>query len=154
MEDAGKCLPFYKNKLCMKGILKFSFECCIKTFAICYTASFLFVGCGPSAEEMAQMAKAHQDSLAHDSIKKLFVGDTLKKLNKVVTIVKIRHWSSAETGLPKGVIEEFDCSKRGTKDQNAKDNYITIRKDNGISTIVRDVDEDLFLNISTGDIIE
>lgn len=65
-----------------------------------------------------------------------------------------RYWSASETKLPKGVIYTMDCANRGTDDQKLKDNYVTIKRTNGFLTIVKDIDEDLFLNLRDGDIID
>jgi hypothetical protein len=67
---------------------------------------------------------------------------------------EVRYWSSTETKLPKGVVYTTDCASRGTSEQKAKDNYVTIKRPNGYLTIVKDIDEDLFLNLHDGDIIE
>jgi hypothetical protein len=48
----------------------------------------------------------------------------------------------------------MDCSNRGTTEQKLKDNYVTIKRTNGFLTIVKDIDEDLFLNLRDGDIID
>lgn len=63
-------------------------------------------------------------------------------------------WSASETGLVKGIVIRTDCANRGEENMNLMDNYITIKQPNGISTILRDVDEDVYLNIKVGDVIE
>lgn len=73
---------------------------------------------------------------------------------ETVVIKEVRYWSATETGLPKGVVYTSDCSARGTSEQKTKDNYVTIKRPNGFLTIVKDIDEDLFLNLHDGDIIE
>mgnify|MGYP000216832141 CR=1 FL=1 len=73
---------------------------------------------------------------------------------EVVTVKEVRYWSSSETKLPKGVVYASDCSFRGTPEQKTKDNYVTIKRTNGYLTIVKDIDEDLFLNLRDGDIID
>jgi len=76
------------------------------------------------------------------------------EVTTTVTAKEVRYWSSSETGLPKGVVYTSDCAARGTSEQKTKDNYVTIKRPNGYLTIVRDIDEDLFLNLHDGDIIE
>ena|ERR1035437_9868425 len=112
-------------------------------------------GCGPSAEQVARTKQERQDSTikANNDIIKA-TRDTIKVLNEVSVVQKVRHWSSYETKLPSGVVQASDCAMRNTASQDSKNNYITIRKSDGISTIVKDVDEDLFFNIAVGDIIE
>jgi len=70
-----------------------------------------------------------------------------------VVVEGVRYWSSSETKLPSGVVESYDCLNRGITNQNVKDNYVTIKRTNGYLTVVKDIDEDLFLNIKIGDII-
>jgi hypothetical protein len=71
-----------------------------------------------------------------------------------VTVKEVRYWSASETKLPQGVVYTMDCSNRGTAEQKLKDNYVTIKRTNGFLTIVKDIDEDLFLNLRDGDIID
>ena len=71
-----------------------------------------------------------------------------------VTVKEVRYWSASETKLPQGVVYTMDCSNRGTAGQKLKDNYVTIKRTNGFLTIVKDIDEDLFLNLQDGDIID
>lgn len=73
---------------------------------------------------------------------------------ETVVAKEVRYWSSTETKLPKGVVYTSDCASRGTSEQKTKDNYVTIKRPNGYLTIVKDIDEDLFLNLHDGDIIE
>lgn len=69
-------------------------------------------------------------------------------------VKEVRYWSASETKLPQGVVYTMDCSNRGTTEQKLKDNYVTIKRTNGFLTIVKDIDEDLFLNLRDGDIID
>jgi hypothetical protein len=69
-------------------------------------------------------------------------------------VKEVRYWSSSETKLPQGVVYTMDCSNRGTAEQKLKDNYVTIKRTNGFLTIVKDIDDDLFLNLQDGDIID
>ena len=69
-------------------------------------------------------------------------------------VKEVRYWSSTETKLPRGVVYSYDCSNRNKPTQKIKDNYVTIKRTNGYLTIVKDIDEDLFLNIEIGDIID
>lgn len=69
-------------------------------------------------------------------------------------VKEVRYWSASETKLPQGVVYTMDCSNRGTAEQKLKDNYVTIKRTNGFLTIVKDIDEDLFLNLRDGDIID
>ena len=66
-----------------------------------------------------------------------------------------RVWSAQENKLPAGVVIRTDCA-HDSNDGNVadiKDNYITIKQPNGTLTIVKDIDEDLFLNLEKGDLI-
>ena len=67
---------------------------------------------------------------------------------------KVNVWSSSSTGLPVGVVLASDCTNSGRENADIKDNYITIRKPDGVNEIVKDVDEDVFLNVRIGDIIQ
>jgi hypothetical protein len=69
-------------------------------------------------------------------------------------VKEVRYWSASETKLPQGVVYTMDCSNRGTAEQKLKDNYVTIKRTNGFLTIVKDIDDDLFLNLQDGDIID
>ena len=71
-----------------------------------------------------------------------------------VAVKEVRYWSASETKLPQGVVYTMDCANRGTAEQKLKDNYVTIKRTNGFLTIVKDIDEDLFLNLQDGDIID
>lgn len=71
-----------------------------------------------------------------------------------VEVKEVRYWSSSETKLPRGVVYSYDCSNRNKPNQKIKDNYVTIKRTNGYLTIVKDIDEDLFLNIEIGDVID
>lgn len=71
-----------------------------------------------------------------------------------VKVKEERYWSSSETKLPRGVVYAYDCSNRNRPNQKIKDNYVTIKRTNGYLTIVKDIDEDLFLNIEIGDVID
>jgi hypothetical protein len=73
---------------------------------------------------------------------------------EAVTAKEVRYWSASETKLPQGVVYTMDCANRGTAEQKLKDNYVTIKRTNGFLTIVKDIDEDLFLNLQDGDIID
>ena len=68
----------------------------------------------------------------------------------------VRIWSSNEIKLPKGTVYDLDCAGCQTEDEkpNVKDNYVTIKRPNNILTIVRDIDEDLLLNLHVGDLIQ
>jgi hypothetical protein len=69
---------------------------------------------------------------------------------------EIRLWSSSETDLPEGTVYAMDCagcqSENGTPKTN--DNYITIKRPNNYLTVVKDIDEDLYLNLQIGDVIQ
>lgn len=71
-----------------------------------------------------------------------------------VEVKEVRYWSSSETKLPRGVVYSYDCSNRNKPNQKIKDNYVTIKRTNGYLTIVKDIDEDLFLNIEIDDVID
>lgn len=67
-------------------------------------------------------------------------------------IPKEKYWSSEETKLPIGVVYKMDFAKKGDK-HYYNNNYITIKTLEGKLKIVKDVDEDLYLNLEIGDTI-
>jgi hypothetical protein len=71
-----------------------------------------------------------------------------------VVVKEVRYWSSSETKLPKGIVYTMDCANKGKPEQKVKDNYVTIKRTNGFLTIVKDIDDDLFLNLQDGDVID
>ncbi len=73
-----------------------------------------------------------------------------------VKVVQKRYWSSLETKLPIGVVTNKDCANCRSENvkANLKDNYVTIKRPNETLTIKKDIDEDLFLNVEIGDIIQ
>lgn len=70
--------------------------------------------------------------------------------------IEKRYWSSSETGLPIGVVTKTDCENCNLENvkKNLKNNYVTIKRPNETLTIKKDIDEDLFLNIEVGDVIQ
>jgi len=68
----------------------------------------------------------------------------------------VRIWSSDETKLPQGTVYAMDCANCQSEDKkpDMKDNYITIKRPNNYLTIVKDIDEDLYLNLHIGDLIQ
>ncbi len=68
----------------------------------------------------------------------------------------IRIWSSDETKLPQGTVYAMDCANCQSEDEKAinSDNYVTVKRPNNILTVVKDVDEDLYLNLRIGDLIQ
>lgn len=77
-----------------------------------------------------------------------------KPETKSVVVKEVRYWSASETKLPRGVVYAYDCANRNKPNQKIKDNYVTIKRTNGYLTVVKDIDEDLFLNIEIDDIID
>lgn len=112
----------------------------------------LLNGCGLTAEEKANIKKHKADSIATANIDMSFIENDTLTTNLIDTLKN--NWSSNETGLPIGVVIKMDYghdpSGDATKDL-LNDNYVMIRKSDGLNTIVRDVDVDLYLNLSIGD---
>jgi hypothetical protein len=69
---------------------------------------------------------------------------------------EIRLWSSSETDLPEGTVYAMDCANCQSEDgpANSKDNYVTVKRPNNYLTVVKDIDEDLYLNLRVGDVIQ
>ena len=69
---------------------------------------------------------------------------------------EVRLWSSSETDLPEGTVYALDCANCQSEEgiQNSKDNYVTIKRPNNYLTVVKDIDEDLYLNLQVGDVIQ
>lgn len=68
---------------------------------------------------------------------------------------KSKYWSSKETSLSVGIVYAKDFAHGDTdKNNNLKDNYVTIKKQNGQLVIFRDIDVDLFLNVNINDTIK
>jgi hypothetical protein len=60
---------------------------------------------------------------------------------------KNNYWDSTELKLPKGVVIAKDCTNCTSEvNQKISDNYVTIKKTNGVLTIIRDIDVDTYLN--------
>jgi hypothetical protein len=67
---------------------------------------------------------------------------------------KNNYWDSTELKLPKGVVIAKDCTNCTSEvNQKISDNYVTIKKTNGVLTI-RDIDVDTYLNLKINDIIK
>jgi hypothetical protein len=67
---------------------------------------------------------------------------------------KNNYWDS-ELKLPKGVVIAKDCTNCTSEvNQKISDNYVTIKKTNGVLTIIRDIDVDTYLNLKINDIIK
>ena len=112
---------------------------------------FVLFSCKPKTEvteeETTSPLTTYLDSVAS-------IEEAPQEAPEAVTVKEVRYWSSSETKLPKGVVYTMDCANRGTAEQKLKDNYVTIKRTNGYLTIVKDIDEDLFLNLQDGDIID
>lgn len=69
---------------------------------------------------------------------------------------EVRLWSSTETDLPEGTVYAMDCANCQSEEgqANSKDNYVTIKRPNNYLTVVKDIDEDLYLNLRVGDVIQ
>lgn len=68
---------------------------------------------------------------------------------------EVRIWSWSETGLPEGVVYSMDCANcQSETEQVVSDNYVTIKRPNNYLTVVKDIDEDLYLNLRVGDVIQ
>ncbi len=85
---------------------------------------------------------------------------TIKIEDSVVPIVepiteKIeeeRIWVANEFKLPIGNVVDMDCSNaKNPKKRNIKNNYVTIKRLDNTLTFVKDIDEDLYLNLRIGD---
>ena len=111
---------------------------------------FVLFSCKPQTEvteeETTSIVTTYLDSVAST--------EEVPQETPEVAVKEVRYWSASETKLPQGVVYTMDCSNRGTAEQKLKDNYVTIKRTNGFLTIVKDIDEDLFLNLQDGDIID
>lgn len=68
---------------------------------------------------------------------------------------EVRLWSSIETKLPEGTLYGKDCAGcQSNEKDDTRDNYVVIKRPNNYLTVVRDIDEDLYLNLQIGDIIQ
>lgn len=66
--------------------------------------------------------------------------------------IEERIWSSTEFKLPIGNVVNMDFSHgNNLKKYDFGNNYVTIKRYDNTLTIVRDIDEDLYLNIQIGD---
>lgn len=121
----------------MKKVLSISLLC------------FVLFSCKPKTEvteeETTSIVATYLDSVEEPQVTE----DSPEELSK-----EARYWSASETKLPKGVVYTMDCANKGRPEQKVKDNYVTIKRTNGFLTIVKDIDEDLFLNLQDGDIID
>ena len=111
----------------------------------------LTVSCKPKTEEPTQTLETYDAVMVSDS------SDYRNQDEPTETKVSNqRYWSSSETGLPVGVVVTTDCA--GCRSENGKpdlkNNYVTIKRPNETLTIKKDIDDDLFLNIQVGDIIQ
>jgi len=75
-------------------------------------------------------------------------------LNNVATKYPKQIWNSSDVGLPEGIVTHTDCASRGTERQDVNDNYVTVRKPDGTSVIISDIEEDVWLNMTVGDSIK
>ena len=92
-----------------------------------------------------------------DNKKQSFDNKTEQIVNSMTPQSNVNKFSSIETGLPIGTIIYKDCSNctDGNIDKiDIKNNYVTIKKLDGFNVIIKDIDEDLYLNLKPGDIIE
>ena len=131
-------------------------------FGITCIVLLTLAACGPSAEEYAAREFHRLDSLRGDSIMKSIQKEypTNVKVVKVDTtkpkpvVDNNRYWSSIETGLPCGRVVDIYCYNHETpKHKDHSHNYITIKRRNGILTIVKNVDQYILFNLEIGDII-
>ena len=69
---------------------------------------------------------------------------------------EVRLWSADEIELPQGTVYAMDCANCNSEEgsQNTRDNYVTIKRPNNYLTVVKDIDEDLYLNLQIGDVIQ
>ena len=75
---------------------------------------------------------------------------------KIVEVNRVpkRIWCGKELNLPKGRVINMDCSNcNDVKLQNIKDNYITIESSDGYLRVIKDIDEDMYLNFQVNDSI-
>ena len=113
----------------------------------------LTVSCKPKAEEPIENVETYDAVILSDS------SDYRNQDEPTESDVKVadkRYWSSSETKLPVGIVVNKDCANCRSENEKAdlKDNYITIKRPNETLTIKKDIDEDLFLNVEVGDIIQ
>ena len=118
----------------------------MKNLLIISLVCVLMFSCKPEFEE----DKTSNLEILNDSV----VQKNVDLSTKQTKPVEVRYWSSSETKLPVGEVYKYDCAGMKTSNQNIKDNYVTIKRPNGFLTIVKDIDDDLFLNIEIGDRIE
>jgi hypothetical protein len=111
----------------------------------------LLCSCGPSKEEMEKRAQQKEDSI--EMATAIHTDNVVKEMSKGAPEILHYHrkWSAIETGLPTGTIISRNC---GSEPYNPKDNYVEIKKPDGYNTIVRDIDEDLYITLEEGDLIE
>ena len=107
-----------------------------------------------SCKEVPEETKEFSDSVITIDTTIVETVEIEAEVPEAVTVKEVRYWLGSETKLPKGVVYTMDCSNRGRPEQRLRDNYVTIKRANGYLTIVKDIDEDLFLNLRDGDIID
>lgn len=92
------------------------------------------------------------DSTRVDSVYK--AEEVILETDSVFKVPKGHYWSSQETKLPIGIVHKMDFAHgdKPNKD-NLSNNYVTVKGRNGKLTIIKDIDDDLFLNMEVGDTI-
>jgi len=79
--------------------------------------------------------------------------EKLKDCVKTTTTMKI--WDGYEMDIPSGIVIKMDYAHgNDTTASDMSNNYISIRQPNGICNIKRDVDVDIYLNLSIGDSVQ
>lgn len=77
------------------------------------------------------------------------IENSVKLKKDTIEIFKFSKWQGFTIGLPTGTIISMNHD-----DNNIKDNYVTIRGHDTYNTIVRDIDEDLYLTLRVNNVIE
>ena len=113
----------------------------------------LTISCKPKTEETTENVETYDAVILSDSSDYRNQGEPNEN---DIKIADKRYWSSSETKLPVGIVVNKDCANCRLENEKAdlKDNYITIKRPNETLTIKKDIDEDLFLNVEVGDIIQ
>ena len=124
-----------------------------KVFLLALVLGLTF-SCKPKTEETTETLETYDAVSVPDSLDYKNADEPTSSDNSEST--KQRYWSSSETGLPVGVVTKKDCANCLSENEKAilKDNYVTIKRPNETLTIKKDIDEDLFLNVEVGDIIQ
>lgn len=113
-----------------------------------------FIGCGPSAEELAAYEKVKQDSIAAYEAAAISnqSGQKAQEVQESQEPQKPKiqkTWISREVGLPKGTVMGGEFYNN-----DLTNNYIEVLKTDGTSTVVKNLDPAVWTVIQKGDIIK